>query len=53
MRCCQCQKELPDGVPFCKYCGARQTPQEAGEARKEAPQAETIQPVHQPAVSGR
>ena len=51
MRCCQCQKELPDGVPFCKYCGARQTPQEAGEARKEAPQAETIQPVHQPAAS--
>jgi len=48
MRCCQCQKELPDGVPFCKYCGARQ---EAGEARKEAPQAETIQPVHQPAAS--
>ena len=51
MRCCQCQKELPDGVPFCKYCGARQTPQEAGEARKGAPQAETIQPVHQPAAS--
>ena len=51
MRCCQCQKELPDGALFCKYCGARQTPQEAGEARKEAPQAQTIQPVHQPAAS--
>lgn len=51
MRCCQCQKELPAGALFCKYCGARQMPQEAGEARKEAPQAETIQPVRQPAAS--
>ena len=51
MRCCQCQKELPDGALFCKYCGARQTPQEAEEARKEAPQAETIPSAYQPAAS--
>lgn len=52
MQCCQCQKELPDGALFCKYCGARQTPQETEEARKEVPQAETIpSSVHQPTAS--
>ena len=52
MRCCQCQKALPDGALFCKYCGARQTPQETEVARKEVPQAETIpSSVHQPTAS--
>ena len=47
MRCCQCQKELPDGVLFCKYCGARQTPQEAGEAANTPPEPE-IKPEREP-----
>lgn len=29
MQCCQCHKELPDGVIFCKYCGAKQNFQQA------------------------
>lgn len=41
MQCCQCRKELPDGALFCKYCGAKQIPQQVGDKREEGKQAAT------------
>lgn len=37
MQCCQCHKELPDGVIFCKYCGAKQNFQQAEVGEKKTP----------------
>ncbi len=39
MRCCQCQKELPEGARFCKYCGAKQQMTE-----EQVPQPVTVYP---------
>lgn len=49
MQCCKCQKELPDGALFCKYCGARQTPQQKGGEQNECKQAAAAQSPQQPA----
>lgn len=46
MQCCQCQKELPDGALFCKYCGARQMPRQA--EGEETPHTQTPRPIQRP-----
>ena len=47
MQCCRCQKELPDGALFCKYCGVRQASQQAGSDWAETPHSEPPQPTRQ------
>ena len=38
MKCIHCQKELPDGAKFCKYCGQKQ---ETGQSVSSAAQHKT------------
>ena len=42
MKCIGCGQEIPDGSPFCAYCGTQQP------AQQSAPQQPAPQPQYQP-----
>lgn len=48
MQCCRCQKELPDGAIFCKYCGAKQIAQQAEVGKNKVPPDVADQRSEQP-----
>ena len=51
MKCTSCGKELPEGVAFCMFCGAKlETPAPA--PAEDAPVEEPIQPAPEPTAPG-
>ncbi|MCR4847123.1 MAG: zinc-ribbon domain-containing protein, partial [Eubacterium sp.] len=50
MKCIGCGQEIPDGSPFCAYCGTQQPEQQPAQqvVQQPAQQSATQQPAPQP-----